>query len=133
VLFGQESLNQLRGMGWCVVMMQLPCFADTLCVAKSSVKVKSIEPVLISTSFASSRTVTRRFCMTKSTGTSVAVHPHVAIFESIVPLLNLYDAHGIVVENLLNLLNGFNLAIAKLLAKFDAIPLLESFHHFRRK
>ena len=24
VMFGQESLNQLRGMSWCVVMMQLP-------------------------------------------------------------------------------------------------------------
>ena len=64
---------------------------------------------------------------------SVAVHPHVAIFELVVPLLNLYDAHGIVAENPLNLLNGFHLAIAKLLAKFDAIPLLESFRHFRRK
>jgi len=71
--------------------------------------------------------------MTKSTGMSVAVHPHVAIFELVVPLLNLYDAHGIVAENPLNLLNGFHLAIAKLLAKFDAIPLLESFYHFCRK
>ena len=25
VVFDQESLNQLRGMSWCVVMMQLPC------------------------------------------------------------------------------------------------------------
>lgn len=25
VVFGQERLNQLRGMSWCVVMMQLPC------------------------------------------------------------------------------------------------------------
>jgi hypothetical protein len=32
----------------------------------------------------------------------------------------------------LNLLNGFHLAIAKLLTKFDEIPLLESFYHFRR-
>jgi hypothetical protein len=53
--------------------------------------------------------------------------------ESAVPLLNLCDAHGIVAENLLNLPNGFNLAIAKLLAKSDAIPLLESFRHFCRK
>jgi outer membrane cobalamin receptor len=33
----------------------------------------------------------------------------------------------------LNLPNGFHLAIAKLLVKYDAIPLLESFRHFRRK
>jgi hypothetical protein len=45
----------------------------------------------------------------------------------------LCDAHGIVSETPLNLSNGFHLAIAKLLAKFDAIPLLESFRHFRRK
>jgi hypothetical protein len=45
----------------------------------------------------------------------------------------LCDAHGIVAENLLNLPNGFHLAIAKLLAKFDAMPLIESFLHFRRK
>jgi hypothetical protein len=41
--------------------------------------------------------------------------------------------HGIFAENPLNLPNGFQLAIAKLLAKFDAIPLLESFRHFGRK
>jgi len=64
---------------------------------------------------------------------SVALHRRAAIFELVVPLLNLCDAHGIVAENTLNLLNGFNLAIAKLLAKFDAIPLLELFRHFRRK
>jgi hypothetical protein len=45
----------------------------------------------------------------------------------------LCDAHGIIAENPLNLPNGFHLAIAKLLAKFDAILLLESFHHFHRK
>jgi hypothetical protein len=45
----------------------------------------------------------------------------------------LSDARGIVAKNPLYLPNGFHLAIAKLLAKFDAIPLLESFRHFRRK
>jgi hypothetical protein len=67
------------------------------------------------------------------TETSVAIHRRAAIFESFVPLLNLCDAHGIVIENPLNLPNGFHLSIAKLLAKFDAMPLLESFRHFRRK
>jgi hypothetical protein len=56
-----------------------------------------------------------------------------AIFESVVPLLNLCDVHGIVAENPLNLPNGFHLAIAKFLAKLDAIPLLESFCHILRK
>jgi hypothetical protein len=64
---------------------------------------------------------------------SVALHRRAAIFESIVPLLNLCDAHSIVAKNPLNLPNVFHLAIAKLLAKFDAVPLLESFRHFRRK
>ena len=40
------------------------------------------------------------------------------------------DTHGIVPESLLNLSNSFHLGIAKLLAKFDAIPLFESFRHF---
>jgi hypothetical protein len=64
---------------------------------------------------------------------SVAIHRREAIFESVVPLLNLCDANGIVAENPLNLPNGFYLAIAKLLAKFDAILLLELFCHFHRK
>jgi hypothetical protein len=62
---------------------------------------------------------------------SVALYRHVAILESVVELFNLCDAHGIVAENPLNLPNDFHLAIAKLMAKFDAIPLLESFRHFR--
>jgi hypothetical protein len=37
---------------------------------------------------------------------------------------------GIVPKSLLNLSNGFNLSIAKLLAKFNAIMLLNSFRHF---
>jgi hypothetical protein len=61
---------------------------------------------------------------------SVALHRRAAIFESIVPLLNLCDAHSIIAKNPLNLPNGFHLAIAKLLAKFGAILLLESFCHF---
>ena len=40
-------------------------FADTLRMAKSSVKIECSEPVLIPTSSASSRTVTRRSCMSK--------------------------------------------------------------------
>jgi len=37
------------------------------------------------------------------TGTSVNIHPRAAIFESVAPLLNLCDAHGIIVDNPLNL------------------------------
>jgi len=66
------------------------------------------------------------------TGTSVPLHRRAAIFESVVLLRNLCDAHGIVAENPLNLPNGFHLVIAKVLAKFGAVPLLESFRHFRR-
>ena len=64
-VFGQKSLNHLRGKSWYVVMMQLPRFADTLRMDKSSVKMECTEPVLISTSSASSRTVTRWSCMTE--------------------------------------------------------------------
>jgi len=52
-------------MSWCVVMMQLPLFADTLRMDKSSVKIECTEPVFIPTSSASSQTVTRWSCMTK--------------------------------------------------------------------
>ena len=65
VVFGQESLNKLRGMSWCVAMIQLPRFSDTLRKDKSSVKTECAEPVLIPTSSTSSRTVTRRSCMAK--------------------------------------------------------------------
>jgi hypothetical protein len=64
---------------------------------------------------------------------SIALQQRAVIFELVVALLNLCDAHGIITENPLNLPNGFHLAIAKLLTKFDAIPLFESFHYFRRK
>jgi len=56
----------------------------------------------------------------------------VGIFESVVPLLNVCDAHGIIAENPLNLPDGFYSAIAKLL-KLYAVLLLELFRHFRRK
>jgi hypothetical protein len=61
VIFDQEGSNQLQGMRWCVVMMQLPSSR----MAKSSVKMECSKPVLIPTSFTSSRTVTRCSCMTK--------------------------------------------------------------------
>jgi len=59
-----------------------------------------------------------------------AVHWCAAIFEAVVPLFYSCDTHGIVPESLLNLSNSFHLGITKLLAKFNAIPLLKSFHHF---
>jgi hypothetical protein len=64
------------------------------------------------------------------TGTSVTLHWRAAIFDSIVPLLNLCFAHSIVDKNPTDLPNGFHLAITKLLAKFDEVPLLELFCHF---
>jgi hypothetical protein len=62
-------------------------------------------------------------------GTSIALHQRAAILELVVPL-NFCDAHGIVTENQVNVPNGFHLAITKLLEKFDATLLLESFRHF---
>jgi hypothetical protein len=41
-------------------------------------------------------------------GMSVALYRYVAAFESVVPLLILCDAHGIIAESLLNLLNVFH-------------------------
>ena len=58
------------------------------------------------------------------------VHRCAAIFEVVVSLFYSCDTHGIVPEGLLNLSNSYHLGIAKLVAKFDAIPLLESFRHF---
>jgi len=64
------------------------------------------------------------------TVTWFAVHLCAANFEAVVPFVYPCDTRGIVPENLLNLSNTFHLRIAKLLAKFDAIPLLKSFRHF---
>jgi len=58
------------------------------------------------------------------------IHVCAAKFEVLVPLFYPCDTRGIVPESLLNLSNNFHLRIAKLLAKFDAIPLLKSFRHF---
>ena len=49
----------------CIVSSFGTNFADTLRITKSSVTVECTGPVLIPTSSASSRTVTRRSCMTK--------------------------------------------------------------------
>jgi hypothetical protein len=64
---------------------------------------------------------------------SVALHRRAAIFESVVPLLICVMPMALSPKNPLNLPNDFHLAVAKLLAKFDAIPMLELFRHFRRK
>jgi hypothetical protein len=64
------------------------------------------------------------------TGTRFAVHRCAPIFEAAEALLYAWFAHGIVSESLLDLVNGFHLGIAKLLAEFDAISLLKSFRHF---
>lgn len=60
----------------------------------------------------------------------VARHWLVAIFELLVPFLNLCDASGIVTKSLLNLPNGSCLGTIKLLGKFNAISQLRLFHHF---
>lgn len=46
------------------------------------------------------------------------------------PLSGKWNAHGIVPESLPDLVNGFHLAVAEVMAKFNAISLLMSFQHF---
>ena len=67
-LFAQSSMSceTSRWSCFCSIVRSFGTnFADTLRMAKTSVKTECTEPVLISISSASSRTVTRRFYMTK--------------------------------------------------------------------
>jgi hypothetical protein len=108
------------------------------CMAKSSVRSECTEPLLILTSYSSSLTVTWRSCMTEVRTWSLSSSfqlveglreraslstGRAAIFESVVPLHNLYDDHLIIAENQPNLPKDFHLAISKLLGKFHSIPL----------
>jgi hypothetical protein len=99
-VFGQESLNQLRGMCWCVVMMQQPCIAGTLRMAKSSVKNgmyrTSAYPHLLRKFWDGDTTVLHdqsrhlvnepviSACWGPS-GTSVALHRHAVSFNLLAP------------------------------------------------
>jgi len=114
-------------------------FADTLLKTKSAVKMVCTDPMLTPTSSASSQTVIRRSCMTKDRTWLMTLSFRLveglpwrgaAIFEAVVPIFYSCDIHGIIPEGLLNLSNSFHLGIAKLFAKLDAIPLLQSFRHF---
>ncbi|BFY99343.1 hypothetical protein BsWGS_02383 [Bradybaena similaris] len=55
------------------------------------------------------------------------LHRCTAIFQAIVLFLTLPDAHGIIADNLLNLLNGFHLGITNPLANSDAALAIPSF------
>lgn len=113
-------------------------------MAKSFTRIEYTEPLLIPTSSVSSCVGTQQFCMTKICTRSVTssfwlvegllecglLSTGLAIFEPVVPLLNLCAAHGIVVKCLLNLPIDFHLCITKLMAEFDTKLLLKSFHHF---
>jgi len=144
VVFDQESLNQLRGMSWCVVMLQLPRITDTLRMDKSSVEMECTEPVLIPTFSVSSLPVTRWSCMTRVRTWSMSLSFRLvevlpergSLSTEMRPYLNRFYHSLICVMPMASSPKPrwiFHLAIAKLLAKFDAMPLLESFHHFRRK
>ena len=63
-------------------------------------------------------------------GAWLAIHRCAAIFKPDVPLINLWYTHSIVSKSHHNLLNGFHLAVAQFLAKFEAVVLLQSFCHF---
>ena len=120
-------------------------FTDILLKPKSAVKMVCTNPMLTPTSPASSRTVIRQSCMTKFGTWLMTLSFRLVeglpwrgpLSTDVLPSLKrLYhsfyscDTHGIVHKGLLNLSNTFHLGIAKLLAKFYAIPLFESFRHF---
>jgi hypothetical protein len=63
----------------------------------------------------------------------VTVRQFVAIFEAVKPLFDLHSTNYIIAKSLLNLLDCFCLEISKLLAKFDAVPLLHVFSHYWAK
>ena len=65
-------------------------------------------------------------------GPLVTLHRCAAIFEFVEPLLNLCCPYSIISKHLLNLTNCFALRITKLLPKFDAVSLLNSFSHRER-
>ena len=70
----QHVLRDFQQSCFCSIVSNFGTnFADTLRMAKTSVKMECTEPVLIPTSSASSRTVTRRSCMTKVCTWSVSL------------------------------------------------------------
>jgi len=109
-------------------------YADIVRMAKSLVKMEFSEPMLITTSSASSRTVTAVLqgqsphlvneliilACWGPTGTSVALHWYAAVFDPVVSF-NLCDGHGVFAQSPLNLASIFLSPIAKLLANFDSL------------
>lgn len=59
----------------------------------------------------------------------MALYGHAIISELVGALLNFSDTHGIVAKSLLNLINGSHWNIPKLLAKLDAILIINLFCH----
>jgi hypothetical protein len=59
----------------------------------------------------------------------ITVSQCAAIFEAVKPLFDLRSTHCIIPESLLNLPDCFRYGISRLLAKFDAVPLLHAFSH----
>ena len=118
------------------------CSCHTLRMDKSSVKMECTEPVLILTSSASSRTVTRRSCMTKVRtwsrsssfrlveglpGTSVAIHRRAAIFGWVVPLFNPLNPELNPICYLLALLAHHFLHVSRIMVKSLPLRLLMSY------
>jgi hypothetical protein len=60
----------------------------------------------------------------------VTILQYAAIFEAVKPLFDLRSTHCTIAESLLNLSDCFRFGISKLLAKFDAVPLLHTFSHY---
>lgn len=115
-------------------------WADTPCMHKSSVRMECKDPVLIASSCA--------ICGLLPDGLSglfteqssfdlgmvyLALHWGAVMLEMIVLFLNSSFAHNIIVECLLNILDGFRLSIRNILGKLDALFVLEEFGHLASK
>ena len=112
-------------------------FTTTLFMAKSSIRMECAEKVLMSTSSGISRIVTRQSRIT--TAFTLAMIWSFQLVEGwpesgslstdVQPSLNRLYAHSIATESSLDLPNGFHLAVAQFLAKFDAVavPVILSF------
>ena len=138
-MFRQKSLDRVQWMRRSIV-------AATLHMFKLTQKIWCMESLLIPTSLAISygqMTISlyhifhlqNNSCIPNGLWpprTLVTLHWFAAIFLIIWTFLNLCYHHSIVYKHLLNLTNCFALRITKLLTKFDAMSLLNSFSHRER-
>lgn len=135
------SYNTFRRHCFCYVISSTN-IVDTLHKAKSTFKMKGIKPVIIPTLTAcpwmilhdQSPHLVHDLIISVFWGPTrkqVTLHWCAPIFESAVPLLNLYDAYGIVGQIQLNLPYGFYFAQCQISCKIwcnTAVQVVPSFH-----